>query len=81
MRVTASHAPPTLHDRPVQALYSARYATHGHPALARHVREQLAATGMACEENLERGLASGACGTGRGAGSSAPGERAPGGQR
>jgi 4,5-DOPA dioxygenase extradiol len=60
VRVTASQAPPTLHDHPVQALYATRYAARGNPALARQIRERLAATGIACEEDPERGLDHGA---------------------
>jgi 4,5-DOPA dioxygenase extradiol len=61
-RVGASHAPPTIHDFHGfhETLYRLRYPAPGAPELARRAAALLAANGMDCDSDADRGLDHGA---------------------
>jgi 4,5-DOPA dioxygenase extradiol len=58
--VTAARSPTTIHDHPVEQLYSYHYPAHGDSALADRIVESLIQAGFDSELDRDRGLDHGA---------------------
>lgn len=58
--VTATQSPATIHDHPVQVLYSDRYPAKGSPELADKIVQRLLHTGLDSQIDRDRGLDHGA---------------------
>ncbi|HEY9850727.1 MAG TPA: class III extradiol ring-cleavage dioxygenase [Leptolyngbyaceae cyanobacterium] len=58
--VTAAQKPPTIHDHPVQDLYSWKYPAPGHPELALRICNRLNSVGLQSSTDPRRGIDHGA---------------------